>query len=372
VLVGGLTATAAGSRGDGVTPQTILLGATAPLSDPQSAAEIRGAAAYFRYVNARGGVNGRTIIYRVADDASDAAQAVQATQQLVEEDGVFAIVNALGTEQNLATRDALNVARVPHLFVGSGATAFGLDYRRYPWTIGFRPSYRAEGWIYGSYVARSRPGAKIAVLYQDDLFGTELLAGLEQSLVGSKAKVVAARPFDGQTAQMSSLKSSRATVLALFLGPGEAMTSDAVARRLGWRPLTFTSPPSSVEGALSIAFLKDPLDVAWRDDAAMKLYRTIMSKYASGANVKDVSHVYGMAVAYETVKVLKAAGKTPMRSAVLAQMRRLNDASNPFLLPGIAVKTSATDPYPIEQAVLQGWSKGRWKRVGGLWASGAG
>ena len=158
---------------------TILLGATAPLSGPAVGVRsvARGASAYFRYVNARGGVNGRTIAYKVVDDASDPSRAVQATQQLVEQDEVFAIVNAVGTEQNLATRDYLNAAKVPQLFVGSGATTFGSDYRQYPWTIGFQPSHRAEGWIYGSYVSRSRPGAKIAVLYQDDASARSCSAG---------------------------------------------------------------------------------------------------------------------------------------------------------------------------------------------------
>jgi ABC-type branched-subunit amino acid transport system substrate-binding protein len=364
-------AAAATSDDPGITPQTILLGATAPLSGPQSAAA-RGASAYFRYVNARGGVNGRTLAYKVVDDASDPSLALQATEQLVEQDEVFAIVNAAGTEQNLATRDYLNGAKVPQLFIGSGATTFGSDYKRYPWTIGFRPSHQAEGRIYGSYLSRSRPGARIAVLFQDDTSGNGLLAGLRQSLVRSKARIVAAQPAEADApdaqAQVASLKASGATVLALFVAPEQATQVSAQANRLGWKPLIVTSSDSRIEGSVSIAFLKDPTDTAWRDDAAMNLYRRIMSRYATGANAKDVEHVYGMAVAYETVKVLKAAGATPTRAAVIAQTRKLNDASNPFLLPGIAIRTTATDHFPIEQSVLERWSKGRWQRFGGLWA----
>ena len=105
-------------------------------------------------------------------------------------------------------------------------------------------------------------------------------------------------------------------MLALFVAPDEATQIYAFVNRLGWRPLLVADAASKVEGAVSIAFLKDPTDVAWRDDAAMKLYRSIMSKYAKGADAKDVGHVHGMAVAYETVKVLKAAGETPTRAAV--------------------------------------------------------
>ncbi len=378
VLAGALaTGAAARTSGDpGITPQTIVLGATAPLSGPESAA-VRGAAAYFRYVNTRGGVNGRSIAYKVVDDASDPALTLQATQRLVEQDEVFAIVNSAGTEQNLATRDYLNAAKVPQLFLDSGATTFGSDYRSYPWTIGFRPSDHAEGLIYGSYVSRTRPGAKIAVLYQNDVSGLELLAGLRQGLARSKARVVAVQPVDAtvpnvQAAQVASLKASGASVLALFVAQPQAAQGYALASRLAWRPLIVTGAGSTVEGAVSITFLKDPADAKWRSDTAMKLYRTLMAKYAKGANPKDVNHVYGMAVAYETVKLLKATGKTPTRAAVVAQMRKLNDASNPFLLPGIAVKTSATERFPIEQALLQRWSKGRWTGFGGLWGDGAG
>jgi branched-chain amino acid transport system substrate-binding protein len=373
VLAGALATGAAArtSADPGITPQTIVLGATAPLSGAESAA-VRGAAAYFRYVNTRGGVNGRSIAYKVADDASDPALALQATERLVERDEVFAIVNSAGTEQNLATRDYLNTAKVPQLFVDSGATTFGSDYRSYPWTIGFRPSNRAGGWIYGSYISRARPGAKIAVLYESDVSGTELLAGLRQGLGRSKGRVVAAQPVDPtvpdvQAAQVASLKASGASVLALFVAQPQAAQVYALAGRLGWRPLMVTGADATVEGAVSIAFLKDPADAKWRSDAAMKLYRALMAKYARGANPKDVNHVYGMAVAYETVKLLKATGKTPTRAAVLAQTRKLNDASNPFLLPGIAVKTSATERFPLEQALLQRWSKGRWTSFGGLW-----
>jgi branched-chain amino acid transport system substrate-binding protein len=374
VLAGVLVATASATptADPGITPETILLGATAPLSGPgsSSAAVTRGASAYFRYVNARGGVNGRAIAYKVVDDASDPSRAVEATQQLVEQDGVFAIVGPVGTDQNLATRDYLNAARVPQLFVASGATTFGSDYRSYPWTIGFQPSHRAEGSIYGRYVSRARSGAKIAVLYQDDEPGRDLLAGLREGIARSKARVVAVEPVEltgPDETQVARLKASGASVFALFVPPEQVAQSNLLANRLGWRPLVVADAASKVEGAVSIAFLKDPTDVAWRDDAAMRLYRSIMSRYAKGANAKDVGHVYGMAVAYETVKVLKAAGETPTRAAVVARTRKLSDASNPFLLPGIAVRTTATDHFPIEQALLQRWSKGTRTSFGGLW-----
>jgi branched-chain amino acid transport system substrate-binding protein len=387
-------ATAASSADPGITGTEILLGGTSPLSGPASAyaSVARGADAYFQYVNGRGGVNGRTITYKYVDDAYNAVQTVQATKQLVEQDKVFAIFNSLGTEQNVATRDYLNSLKVPQLFVASGATTFGADFKKYPWTIGFQPSYRAEGWIYGKYLARTKPAATIAVLFQNDHYGKDLLAGLRQGIARSKVKIVAAEPFEVTApdvqSQIAKLKASGANTLALFATPRHAIQGYLFANRLNWWPLIINNAVSNasnimtlaseggtnraVENSISIVFLKDPTDAKWRNDAAVKLYRTIMAKHANGANVKDVYHVYGMAVAYETVKALQAAGKNLTRVALMKQVQKLNDASNPFLLPGISVKTSATERFPIEQALLQRWSKGGWKSFGGLWGFRAG
>jgi len=387
-------ATASTSADPGITAKTILLGGTAPLSGPAAAyaSVARGANAYFKYSNSRGGVNGRTITYTYVDDAYNPVQTVQATRQLVEQDKVFAIFNSLGTEHNAATRDYLNAAKVPQLFIASGATTFGRDYKKYPWTIGFQPSYAAEGWIYGKYLARTKPGAKVAVLFQNDDYGKDLLAGLKQGIARSKVRVVAAEPYEVTApdvqSQIAKLKASGANVLALFATPRHAIQGYVFANRLAWRPLIINNAVSSasnimtlasegntnksVENSISIVFLKDPTDAKWGDDAAVKLYRSIMARYAKGANVKDVYHVYGMAVAYETVKVLKAAGKNLTRASVIAQTSKLNDASNPFLLPGMTIKTSATERFPIEQALLQRWSKGSWKSFGGLWGYRAG
>ena len=201
-------------------------------------------------------------------------------------------------------------------------------------------------------------------------------------------KVVAAQSFEvtdpDVQSQISKLKASGANVLALFATARHAIQGYVFANRLAWRPSIINNAGSSasnimalaseggtnrtVENSVSIVFLKDPTDAKWRNDAAVELYRSIMSRFAKGANQKDVYHVYGMAVAYEFVKVLKAAGKNPTRASVIEQTRKLNDPSNPFLLPGLTVETSATERFPIEQALLQRWSKGSWKSFGGLWS----
>jgi branched-chain amino acid transport system substrate-binding protein len=241
---------------------------------------------------------------------------------------------------------------------------------------GFRPSDEAEGWIYGAYLARTRPDARIGVLYQNDLAGRELVAGLMRGFAPARSKVVVTSSYEASAAdvqsQLAELKASGANVLALFATPRLARQAYAFASRLGWRPqlvVGSASAGTAVEGAISISSLKDPADPRWRDDAAVRLYRSIMARYARGANPRDLLHLQGMAAAYETVQLLKAAGKAPTRASVLAQSRRLRDGSNPFLLPGILVATSTVDRFPVEQAQLRRWSQGRWRSFGGLWSS---
>jgi branched-chain amino acid transport system substrate-binding protein len=382
----------AGSTADpGVTSTTILLGGTSPLTGPAAAYEsvARGAKAYFDYVDAKGGVNGRKIEYKYVDDAYNPAQSVQVTRQLVEQDKVFAVFNSLGTEQNLAVRDYLNVQKVPQLFVASGATTWGRDAAKYPWTIGFQPSYQAEGWVYGQFIAKTKRKAKIAVLFQNDDYGKDLLGGLKRGLTRSGSKVIAAQPYEVTSVDVSSqiarLKASGANVFTVFATPKFAIQAIVFANRLRWRPQVIMNSVSgatnimllasesgkskTINGTVTLNFLKDPTDARWKKDPGMKLYRAVMAKYAKGANVNDVYHVYGMAVAYETVALLKRLGANPTRAGLMARARSMNDPSNPFLLPGIVVKTGPGDGFPIQQGQLQRWTKGHWVPFGGLFAS---
>jgi branched-chain amino acid transport system substrate-binding protein len=393
-LATGVTAALAGptrSTADpGVTPTSILLGTTSPLSGAASAyaSVARGADAYFKYVNARGGVNGRKIVDTIVDDAYNPAQTVQATRQLVEQDKVFAVFNGLGTEQNLAVRDYLNANKVPQLFAASGATAFGTEAAKYPYTIGLQPSYQAEGWVLGKYLARTQGAAKVAVLFQNDDYGKDLLSGLKKGIERSRVRVAAAQPYEVTAsdvqAQVAKLRSSGANVFAVFATPKFAIQAYVYASKLGWKPkLSLTNAVSSasnimqlaseggtnkvVDGSVSIVFLKDPTDPKWKKDAAMKLYGSIMKRYAPSANANDVYHVYGMAAAWTAVEAIRKAGKNPTREGLVEVVARMNLSNNPFLLPGIGLKTGPGDHFPIEQMVLQRWHKGAWKSFGGIW-----
>ena len=387
-----LPAALAGSAVDpGVTATTIVLGGTSPLTGPAAAyaSVARGAKAYFDSVDAKGGVAKRKMDYRIVDDAYNPAQTVQDVRRLVEQDKVFAIFNTLGTESNLAVRDYLNQSKVPQLFVASGATTWGRDAATYPWTIGFQPSYAAEGWVYGQYVAKTQKEAKIGVLFQNDDYGKDLLGGLERGLGRSGSRVVAAQPYEVTSSdvgsQIAKLKAAKANVLAIFATPQFAIQAYVFANRLGWRPLVLCNGVSgtsnimllaseggknkTVEGTITSTILKDPADPRWKKDPGMKQYRAILARYAKGANAGDVYHVYGMAVAYETVNLLKRLGVNPTRAGLMKAARSITDPGNPFLLPGISVKTGPGDGFPVQQGQLQRWTKGHWVPVGGLWQS---
>jgi branched-chain amino acid transport system substrate-binding protein len=375
----------------GITATSILLGGTSPLTGPAVAyaSVARGAKAYFDSVNAKGGVARRSIEYKILDDAYNPAQTVQATRQLVEQDKVFAIFNTLGTEVNLSIRDYLNGSKVPQLFAASGATTFGRDAPTYPWTIGFQPSYQAEGWVLGRYLAKTKKHGKIAVLFQNDEYGKDLLGGLKRGLRRSGVKVVAAQAYEvtalDVSSQIAKLKASRAGTFAIFATPTFAIQSFVYANKLGWKPEVINNAVSAasnimllaseggknktVDGTVALNFLKDPSDIRWKKDPGMRTYRAVMSRFAKGENANDVYHVYGMAVAYETVSLFKRLGANPTRAGLMAKARTMNDPSNPFLLPGIAVETGQGDGFPIQQGQLQRWTNGRWVPFGAIWTS---
>jgi branched-chain amino acid transport system substrate-binding protein len=369
----------------GVTSSTITIGGTVPITGPAAlfGSVGRGADAYFKYVNAHGGVNGRKIKYLYLDDGYDPAKTVQLTRQLVEQDHVLAIFNSVGTDNNLAIRDYLNAAKVPQLFGGTGTSKIGDGFRSDPWTMGYLPSFRAEGAIYGRAIAAS-PGAKVAVLYEDSDFGKDMTAGLQKGLGAKASSIVATQAYEPTDAsidsQMSTLHASGANVLVLNATPQYAILAYFAAHKLGWHPKIYVSSvcisPSVmdiiranaaelVNGSMSIAFVKDPTDKAWAKDPVVSLYRSILKRYAPGAHAEDVYNFYGMGVAYSMVDALRHAGKNPTRASLLRAAQHLNEV-NPFMRPGVKIATSPTDYYPISKAQLVRYAKTHWVAVGSL------
>jgi len=381
-LVAAAGASARGGDAPGVTATSVTIGGTVPLSGIAAAyaSVAKGADAYFKYVNDKGGVNGRKIDYKYLDDAYNPAQTVQQTRQLVQQDNIFADFNSLGTEQNLAIRSFLNEQKIPQLFVATGASTFGSQGKQFPYTIGFQPSYVAEGVIYGKYIVKTLPKAKVAIIFQNDDFGKDLITGLQKGL--GKAKIAAKEGYDltatDVNSQMAKLKASGANTLLIFATPTIAIQSYVAVNKLGWKPKIFVNAVSSAstlmkisaasssaattEGSISIGVYKDPGNPKFKNDPALKQYRALMAKYGSG-DVNDVYNVYGMAVAYTFVDVLKRAGKNLTRDGLMNAALHLNMPNNPFLLPGIKVHTTPNDRFPITQAYLQQWHNGGWRLI---------
>jgi branched-chain amino acid transport system substrate-binding protein len=385
-LVVAAVASARPSTTPGVTPTTVTIGSSGPLTGEAAAAAgvLKGADAYFKYVNGRGGVNGRKIDFKYLDDAYDPAQTVQNVRELIQQDNVFALFSVVGTNSNLAIRDFTNAAGVPQVFSAAGATTFGSDYAKYPWTIGYLPPYAEEGKIYARNVlATDAKNAKIAVLYQSDDYGKDLLSGFRSGL-GAQARklVVQTVGYDPTTSdvqsQVAQLKASGANTFMIFAFGKFAIQSFVYANKLGWKPKIYVNdvasassimkldPQSTAEGSISILWGKDPATPKFAKDAGVLLAAMIIKKYASGENPSDGFLVAGMAEAFSFVDALKAAGKNLTRAGLMKAVTHMHEANNPFLVPGVKVHTTPTFRFPISAVQLQRWHKGHWEPFGGV------
>jgi branched-chain amino acid transport system substrate-binding protein len=381
----------------GITAKTVTIGGTFPLSGPASSyAPIPvGMKAYFSYVNAtRGpdhkrGVGGRQIIWKYYDDAYNPAQTVQLTQQLVQQDKVFALVGGLGTSQQEAVRQYCNQNKVPQIYVSTGATEWGAEESQYPWTIGWQPDYQSEAAVYGRYIAANLPSAKIGILYQNDDFGRDYIAGLNSGLTKAHTNlIVATRSYEptdtSVTSQLLDLRKAGVDTLLIAALPTQTIVAYATMAGIGWKPAnifttsvaaTSTFLPIAVQkagadevnGTISTYYSKDPANARWANDPGMKLYLKIMAKYAPGADPKNGNYFYGMAKAYTFVQALRAAGKNPTRTSLMNAVLHMNDKTNPFLLPGVVTRTNgAKDAFPISQQQLVKWQDGGFTPFGSL------
>jgi branched-chain amino acid transport system substrate-binding protein len=389
-----VAAGAAPSAAPGVTAKTILLEGTFPLSGPASgyAPIPSGMQAYFSYINAKGGVNGRKIIFKFEDDGYNPATTVQLTHKFVEQDHAFALVGGLGTEPQLPVRQYLNDNKVPQLFVSTGATTFDRDWSQYPWTIGWQPDYEAEGAIYGKYVVKNFPNAKLGVLYQNDDYGNDYLRGLNAGLTAQHQNmIVSTAPYDlsntPPAAQVQKLRDSGADTFVIFATPTPTISAYVIATKLGWKPahvitnsvsatdsfLTFATKSGSnlTNGTLTVNYLLDPSNPIYNKTPGMKLYRQIMAKYDPKGNANDGLNLYGVAKAWTTVQLLQSLGKNPTRAGLMKAARNMNftakaKKANPFALPGVDIVTKAGDQFPISQVTLVQYQNNVFKPLGKL------
>jgi branched-chain amino acid transport system substrate-binding protein len=383
-----LATTAAGAGTPGVSARTITIGGTFPFSGPASlyAGIGNGAAAYYAYVNDHGGVNGRRINFITLDDGYNPAQTVQMTHRLVEQEHVFAVVGSLGTEPNLATRPYLNQQKVPQILVSTGASVWGTEYRKYPWTIGWQPNYIAEGYIYGKFIVQKVPQAKIGILYQNDSYGHDYIAGLKRGLGAKQSQIVDQEGYEvtasDVASQVAKLKGSGANTFFVAATPTFAIQAVVIAYKLGWHPIIFmnsvsatntlmglavkNSSPNAVAGMISVRYWMDPSEPKYAKPGSIALYQSIMSKYNAKGNPSDAFNAYGMAEAWTFVHALKQAGKNPTRTALMNALLHLDTRDNPFLLPGQRLFTTPTDHFPLNQAVLIRYQDGSFRPFGRL------
>ena len=349
--------------------------------------------AYFSYINARRGpdkkrgVGGRQIVFKYYDDGYNPVNSVQLQRRLVEQDKVFAVVGTLGTEVNEAVQPYLNAQKVPHVLVSTGASEFGKEYKKYPWTIGWQPDYIAEARLYGLDIKKNHPNAKIAVLYQNDSYGKDYLYGFKSALGKATADklIVGEQAYDvlgGATpsSQLARLKASGADTLMIFVTPTPTIQTYAIIRALNWQPAniyvnsvsatdTFMglavsrSSAATVNGSISAAYLKDPASPVWANDATMKQYKTLMAKYAPGANANNGLYFYGFAKAQTFVQAMYKAGNAPTRQGLMNALLSVNEV-NPFALPGVRLKTSKTDHYIISHQQPMRYNNGLWVLFG--------
>src|SRR6266852_937804 len=385
--VAAFMATPAAQTDVGVTSNSILLGNTIAQSGPAAAygtianAEL----AYFTYINnTQGGVNGRKIKFKVLDDGYNPAQTVPLTKKLVEKDQVFAMFSGLGTQAQVSVRDYLNTKKVPQLFVATGATTWGKDFGSNQWSMSWQPPYQGESHIYAADVLKNHPNAKIGVLYQNDDYGQDYLKGLTDGLADKASSLIVAKASYDVTAtsvaaQLVQLKAANADTLFIFATPGFTIKALVTVTALHWEPTIYLNSVSNPQVYMGIAkkagaalknvtcvgYLKDPTDPQWANDDGMKLYKTVIANCTT-CNVLDGFNIYGVAVAYTMVDVLKQAGSLMTRKNVIDIAANHLNETNPFLLPSVKVKTTSSDHFPITQEQVIHWSGTGWTLQGSI------
>jgi len=366
----------------GASDSEIKVGAIHPFSGPASAYGTIGKAigAYFDKLNAEGGINGRKIKYIDVDDGYNPAKTVEQARKLVEEDEVLLVFNPLGTPSNTAIQKYLNQKKVPQLFVATGATKWG-DPKHFPWTMGWQPTYQGEGHIYAQHILETKPNAKIGVLYQNDDYGKDYLKGFEDGL-GDKAKTMIVSKVSYEVtdptvdSQIVTLKGSGADTFFNITTPKFAAQAIKKAAEIGWKPTQYLNNVSSSVGSvltpagldnstgiMTTQYLKDPTDPQWANDKGYQDWLAFMKKYLPSGNVSDGFNVYGYTVAQGLAQVLKQCGDTLTHDNVMKQAASL-DMTLPMLLPGVNVKTSANDFYPIEREQLARFDGKTWALFG--------
>jgi branched-chain amino acid transport system substrate-binding protein len=369
----------------GITATSIKVGETNAYSGPASSygAIGHGLEAFFKMVNAEGGINGRKIDFIPRDDGYSPPRCVQETRRLVEQDKAALILNGLGTPTQSAVQKYMNEKKVPQLFVATGASKFG-NYKQYPWTMGWQPAYPVEAGIYMKHLMATKPDAKLAILYQNDDFGKDYLNGAREAL-GDKAGKIIVKTASYETSdptvdsQVVALQGSGADTLLVGAIPKFAAQAISKVYDLKWKPTFYMTNVSISVGAvmepagenkavgmISAGYMKDPTDHEWDKDAGMNEWRAFMKKWLPNADMADNNYVFAYGVGSTFLQVLRQCGKDVTRENIMKQAANLKNLAIPTLLPGVEVNTSPTNYYPIRSMQLQRWDGKTWVRFGNV------
>jgi branched-chain amino acid transport system substrate-binding protein len=367
----------------GATDTEIKIGQTVPFSGPASAYATIGKAqaAYFNMINEQGGVNGRKINLIQYDDAYSPPKAVEQVRKLVESDEVLLTFQIIGTASNAAVQKYLNTKKVPQLFAATGASKF-TDPKNFPWTLGFNPNYFVEGRIYGQYILKQYPTAKVGVLYQNDDLGRDYLNGIKAGLGDKAATMIVAEASYEMTdptidSQIIKLKSAGADLFFSASTPKFAAQAIKKNAELGWKPvhildINATSvgavmQPAGLEaskGVVSVNYGKDPLDPSWKDDPGMKKYFEFMAKYFPEGDKNSSFNTYGYSTAQLMVHVLKQCDDNLTRENVMKQATNLKNVQLDLALPGIVGNTTPDDYRVNKQFQMMKFNGERWELFG--------
>jgi branched-chain amino acid transport system substrate-binding protein len=377
-------ATAQKAYDTGASDTEIKIGNTMPYSGPASAYGVigRAEAAYFKMINAQGGINGRKITYISYDDGYSPAKTVEQARKLVESDAVLLVFNSLGTATNSAIRKYLNEKQVPQLFVASGASKWN-DPKDFPWTMGWQPSYRDEARVYAKYIMKHKPDAKVAVLYQNDDFGKDYLKGLKDAFGDKAAMIVAEEAYETSEPAIDNhivkLKAAGADTFISITTPKFAAQAIKKVAEIAWTPLQIVANVSASvggvmqpagfensQGILSAAYLKDGADPQWDKDPGMLKFLTFLKQDYPEGNRLDGAVAFGYGAAQTMAKVIEMCGDDLTRANVMKQAASLKDFAPDTLLPGITINTSAADFAPIKQLQLMRFKGERWELFGDI------
>ncbi|QOG16286.1 ABC transporter substrate-binding protein [Bradyrhizobium sp. SEMIA] len=367
----------------GASDTEIKVGQTMPFSGPASAYSSIGKtqAAYFKMINDQGGINGRKINLIQYDDAYSPPKAVEQIRKLVESDEVLLTFQIIGTPVNAAVQKYLNAKKVPQLFAATGASRF-TDPKNFPWTMGFNPNYFVEGRIYGQYILKEHPNAKIGVLYQNDDLGKDYLNGLKAGLGDKAAKMIvteASYEVSDPTvdSQILKIKDAGADLFFSATTPKQAAQAIKKIAEMGWHPVQIVDinatsvgavlKPAGLEaakGLISVNYGKEPLDPTWKDDPGLKRYFDFMAKYYPDGDKDSNFNTYGYSTAQLLVHVLKQCGDDLTRENVMKQAASLKDVTSDTALPGIKANTSPTDYRVNKQLQMMKFSGERWELFG--------